>query len=216
MNAKTNATKKEHNMNNTLKKIISVSVVCTLALAMFAGCTKEKENNAPEADQQIEDQVENQDEDESKDEGEDEDDGVQIANPMAETTKEDILSEIGVDLTAPEGSENVKYYTITDESDKTYEMSFTSDGVEYCYRVTPTGEVKPTDTTGLNYTWTTTENTTVAERAAIYSSCADASALYWIDIVPGINYSIGCKGEVALDVLTAVAESVFAPVQGNN
>lgn len=199
-------------MNNTLKKIISVSVVCALALAMFAGCTKEKENNAPEADQQIEDQVENQDEEQV----EEEDDGADIVNPMAETTKEDILSEIGVDLTAPEGSKNVKYYTITDESDKTYEMSFTYDGVEYCYRVTPTGEVKPTDTTGLNYTWTTVENTTVAERAAIYSSCADASALYWIDIVPGINYSIGCKGEVALDALTAVAESVFAPVQGNN
>lgn len=55
-----------------------------------------------------------------------------IANPWVDTTAEDIMSKIGIELNVPEGAESVVYRM--DESEKMEEMRFILDECEYTAR----------------------------------------------------------------------------------
>ena len=170
-----------------------------LVLAAFASCTKT--NQEPDQPDVVVD-------------GGDEEQTDDLPNPIEETTAEGITEASGFVLTAPEDAEDVKY-AIINADEPTYEMSFTLDGKEYCYRVTPTVVVEAVDSTGLNYEWDY-EDVTVAGFDAKYASNDEATALYWLDIVPGINYSLGCDANVAAEDMIALAETLFAPVQGDS
>ena len=192
---------------NTLKRILAIAMalILVLVLAAFASCTKTEQESDQNPDQPDQTDVA---------EGGDDDLTDGLPNPIEETTAEGITEASGFVLTAPEGAENVKYAIINAE-EPTYEMSFTLDGKDYCYRVTPTSSVEAADTTGVYYDWNY-EGVTVANFDAKYASNDEATVLYWLDVVPGINYSLSCNANVAADDMIALAESLYVPTQGDS
>ncbi len=137
---------------------------------------------------------------------------VGMPNPLKEVSGEQMAAITGLALVAPEGASGVKYFTI---NDKTAQLVFTLDGREYTYRAEPTGELKAYDLSGMYYDWTETGGGKVGYCDAVVETCDKAAAAYWLDIVPGINYSLGCSAQVTADELLKVANACFVPVQGD-
>lgn len=169
-----------------MKRIVSVALAVLLAL-LVCGCGKAEEPAASEPA----------------------DVGVGLANPVKIVTPEE-QAAAGLTLNAPEGAENVVYKLIED----LIETDFTLDGVEYFYRAIPAAGPECSDISGLYYTWTTTEEGSVAGREAVANICGEAGFVMWLDVVPGINYNLCCAAPVTAEKLFEVAALVFAPVQG--
>ena len=144
--------------------------------------------------------------------------GAGMPNPWTETTAEGLMEALGLEFIVPEGAENVTYRMLKDEA--LAEMEFDLDGMRYTARIQPA--VEWTDISGMYYEWENTlEDITIGGRAAWEGRAADgdhtADLCLWFDVVPGLMYSLGTVGEGDLDGfdLTAVAEQIYAPVQGD-
>ena len=167
-----------------------------------------------------------------------------LPNPVTECTQEELLETTGFDLVAPEGAEDVAYSYISAEGEETIaQMIFTVDGKEYCYRAQPTavtsimsgidekGEVITAESiqdalesginigaalSGMNYEWKACATVDVQHCEGI---CAfnegKAGFISWLDVVPGILYSLSMDDGCAQDNLMNLAEAIFVPVQGD-
>lgn len=140
---------------------------------------------------------------------------AEIANPLREVTEEEMAQETGISLNLPADAENVKFFVLTVGEEKTAQADFICNGKEYTYRVAPTNEFEAADKSGLNYQWTATDAAQVGYCEATVSICDQAGVIYWIDVVPGINYTLGCNVAVTAEELIDVANQCFAPMQGN-
>ncbi|MBQ6374531.1 MAG: hypothetical protein IJJ45_08620 [Clostridia bacterium] len=148
-------------------------------------------------------------------------DGVDtIANPWADVTEDELLQVSGLSFCVPDGAEDVIYRWL--ESDGLAEMQFSLDGDEYCARIQPAalqpGELL--DISGMYYDWEHEEEITVGGcygKIGIAQDGEDWVELcQWYDAVPGLMYTLSVYTIEAdgLD-LTAVAEMVYQPVQGD-
>ena len=134
-----------------------------------------------------------------------------LANPVVEVTEEEMLNTIGLVLTAPENAADTRLSVIAGEM---AQLDFTLDGVKYCYRAQPSAELATYDMSGLYYEWTSTESATVAGREAVLTTTENESCVYWLDVAPGVNYTLCTTESGDGAALLAVAETLFAPVQG--
>lgn len=141
-----------------------------------------------------------------------------ISNPWTDTTADGLMEALGLEFTVPEGAENVCFRMLKDES--LAEMDFDLDGMTYTARIQPDAEW--TDISGMYYEWENTqEDITIGGRPAWEGRATDgedtADLCLWFDAVPGLMYSLGTVGEGDLDGfdLTAIAEQIFTPVQGD-
>lgn len=138
-----------------------------------------------------------------------------LPNPMKSVTREDQVQS-GLVLDAPEKSENVSWFLIETGTD--YPMSevrFTYQGTDYYYRARPTGSLELEDISGLWYEWTEKTEGKVLYCDAEVKSCDKAACVNWLDIVPGVVYSIGTTGEKPdAGKLLELANLVFSPTQG--
>ncbi len=141
---------------------------------------------------------------------------VGMANPWEETDAEGFVQKSGLDLNVPEGAENVIYRVLTDE--KLGEIQFTLNGNEYTARVKGTAEFE--DLSGIYVTWDSTEDVEVSYCSGKLMTGKNGDetvqCVEWFDVVPGVMYSLSTSGKdlAGLDI-TAVAEQVFKPMQGN-
>lgn len=140
-----------------------------------------------------------------------------LANPMVESTADEIAKTFGFTFGEVEGAEDVKYFIISGDL---AQMNFTKDGMEYTARIQSAGEF--TDISGMNYTWTVTDDCKIGNRDGkamrFISDTEQIDVCEWYDIAPGIMYSLSTGGEGAdLDGfdITAVANEIFVPVQGD-
>ena len=141
-----------------------------------------------------------------------------MTNPWLDTTAEGLMEALGVEFKVPEGAENVVFRMLREES--LAEMDFDLDGMTYTARIQPA--VEWTDISGMYYKWENTlEDFTIGGCPAWEGRAADgedtADLCLWFDVVPGLMYSLGTVGEGDLDGfdLTAIAEQVYVPVQGD-
>lgn len=95
------------------------------------------------------------------------------------------------------------------------------DGAKYCYRAqnTQTVDIKADDTAsklcGLYEDWDENGETTVSNRPAIYGIKADGpSYIAWLDVVPGVMYTLSVDTNSSVDALRTCAEACFLPMQG--
>ena len=166
-----------------------------------------------------------------------------VANPVHECTAEEMLEVTGFELAAPEGAENAACAYIEIENEEPIaQLSFTLDGNEFCYRAQSTGatsimSVKEEDEytsiedltaalndgtqigaklSGLNYEWSACATVDVDYCEGI---CAwnegEAGFITWLDVAPGVLYSLGMNNGCNQELLMSTAESIFVPVQGN-
>ena len=121
----------------------------------------------------------------------------------------------------PEGAENVVWRWLADEN--LAEMQFTLDGDEYCARVKPAalehGQVE--NISGIYYQWENEEDITVGGCNGTLGLAQTGSEDWvelclWYDAAPQLMYSLSVytTDPDGLD-LTAVAEMVFPPAQGD-
>ena len=156
--------------------------------------------------------------------------GQQIANPMEESTQQGLVDATGIDLPAPEGATDVKYFLYKVEN-PIAEMRFTLNGKKANLRAQATSltdlSIDTTkaksdqatyadfDISGMNYKWEAIGTQIVKDRPAICFVADKVGFIAWVDAVPGILYNLSMDEGATSETLTQMAEAAFAPVQGD-
>ena len=146
---------------------------------------------------------------------------VGLPNPWSDMSAAELLEASGLSFGVPEGAENVIYRFLG--SEHLAEMQFTLDGDEYCARIRPAaledGELM--EISGMYFAWDHEEEVTVHHCRGIIgiAQCGTedwAERCLWYDAAPGLMccLSVSTTDPDGLD-LTAVAEQVYIPVQGD-
>lgn len=194
----------------TLRKTLALTLAVVMSL-MFTACTKETA----------------------------EEESTQIANPVHDCTFDEMLSTTNIDISAPDGAEDIVYSYIdgTEESAAVAQVVFTLDGTEFCYRaqmtdvtslggsdseevVDPQAEADAmieltTPLSGMYEEWSAAVGYMVSDRDAIIALNEGKSGyIAWLDVVPGVMYSLSVNNGATQDLLANTAEAIFVPLQG--
>lgn len=147
--------------------------------------------------------------------GKAEEPAVGMINPFVEVKGEELVQITGLALTPPAGATDVRYsYLRAEPEPRMSQMDFTYNGKSFTYRAEHTGELESYDMTGLYYDWTETSEAAVGYNTAVVQTCDKAGGIYWLDIVPGVSYSLGCNSPVSAEELTELANLIYEPTQG--
>ena len=131
-----------------------------------------------------------------------------------------ILKTLGYDVAvAPEDAEDVTYGVLEIDGQTVAETAFTLDGIPYRWHVGTGDSEDPellVDLSGSERVYPHTEETTIRWcRAELSDDPGNAGCkLIWIDIAPGLAYSLETDGTVPPEALQELAESLFVPAQG--
>ena len=139
-----------------------------------------------------------------------------VANPWTECDAQTLLDTLGFGFTLPEDAENAAYRMNAELS--LAEVDVTWQEMAYTARMQPTDAFE--DISGLYYVWTYEEACEIGGREGSmlrgYDEGMTIDLCLFYDAAPGMMYSISASGE-DLDGfdITAAAEAIFAPVQGD-
>ena len=131
-----------------------------------------------------------------------------------------ILKTLGYDVAvAPEDAEDVTYSVLEIDGQTVAETAFTLDGIPYRWHVGTGDSEDPerlVDLSGSERVYPHTVETTIRWcRAELSDDPGNAGCkLIWIDIAPGLAYSLETDGTVPPEALQELAESLFVPAQG--
>ena len=132
--------------------------------------------------------------------------GAGLPNPMRESSAEEILEKIGVELKAPEGAQDTAYSIISSDREIA-QLRFTLNGEEYVCRAAKAEEEE--DISGMNYEWMTEE---WLDGVQSYSICFNKDAegvIGWYDEETGVMRSVSISSGADEQALLAAAELVF-------
>ncbi len=155
------------------------------------------------------------------DEKADEKANEQIPNPMTEVDEKGLVEATGIDMPAPEGATDVKYFVYNLSNGVVMgEMRFTFDGNSFSLRSQSTGAVEIADAediSGLFYEFEEPVAASVGGRNANVFISKDGTVGYitWIDVVPSILYNLSCTEGIDAAKLELVAGNTFYSVQGD-
>ena len=145
-----------------------------------------------------------------------------MENPWLEMTEEELTEASGLSFGVPEGAQDVVYSFLPGEN--LAQMLFTLDGDEYCARICPAaleaGQLM--NIADMYFAWENEETITVGHCNGTIAQAQTGSEDWvelclWYDLAPGLMYSLSvCTTEPDGLDLTAVAEQVYIPVQGDN
>ena len=140
--------------------------------------------------------------------------GLAIANPIQEVDYEGLVELTGIPLAIPENAKDV-VYTVISGTDPVAQAKFVVNGKEYCYRACATAEFEPINISGLYYEWEAEESVEVSYCMGKMYQREDVCVICWIDIVPGINYTLSCQKEADKEEMLALVNELFVEVQGD-
>ena len=139
---------------------------------------------------------------------------TQTPNPMTEVSKDQMVKDTTVDIDAPEGATDVKYFTIKQEDGSLMaHVAFRYNDKDFFYRANA-GAIEIMDQTGLYADWTETKQVDVSYNKATLELADDCAGMYWYDAVPAINYSLGCEAASTEKEMVTLANQLFVPAQG--
>ena len=138
-----------------------------------------------------------------------------LPNPVRETTAQQIMDTLGLSFTIPDRASNVRYFTIDAADGGTLAQAvFTLDGMEIIARIQPAASF--TDISGVYTEWTTSEDIAVNYSSGeAYLNDNGEGVCLWYDAAPGLMYSIYLNANAEIKTLTALANELFVPVQGD-
>ena len=171
------------------------------------------------------------------------DDNANAENPIHECTYEEMMEATGIDISAPDESEDVVYSYIDAAEKDGYpiaQVEFTCGDKEYCYRAQSTNvtsmtadvegnEVDPSklleslqDCTnagatlgGMYCKWDAGATIDIDGRDGVVAfNEGKEGMIAWLDVVPGIMYSLTTEENANQQDLMAMAEMLFVPMQG--
>ena len=144
------------------------------------------------------------------------------------TTARQIMNRLGYDMdVAPASAKNVMYITFTldpgdgTESLETAETSFTVDGIRYAYRTAGTGQPVLQDISGVqngaqNQDYENHSSVEIGWCAAeAFWTEGGAGKLIWLDLAPGLVYSLTMDTGASEKALTEMAQTLYTPAQGD-
>lgn len=166
---------------------------------------------------------------------------AEMANPVTECTQEEALAATDIDLAAPEGAENAAWAYIETSDGNISQVKFDLDGNSFCYRAkmtsitslfdSPAEDAEASEVTdalsdsiaigtelsGMNYEWTGSASTIFENRDAVVAfNDGDAGFICWLDVVPGILYSLSVDDNASQQLLQDTAAKCFVPAQGDS
>ncbi len=189
------------------KKVLAVCLAAVMVGSLVA-CTTAKKNDSNKAEA---------------------DTTTQLANPnLYDVTLEEAAEKAQVELTAPDGSDNVKYNVIgADEKHPTIEMEFTLDGKTYFERgqvsdltslalegsdIDIDKLIESGNISGIYGKWTTSATTVIKECNGVKATSEDGSFVAWLDTKQGILYNLYTTELEKDDALEKIADKVFVPL----
>lgn len=134
---------------------------------------------------------------------------VNLPNPVRDSSHEEILEKLGINLRIPDEAVDVTYSIIDIEGDNDIAQAvFTLDGAEYTHRIKPCAEFE--DISGAYYEWEKSEERDVSYCDGKLQFNEDKQGVYlWFDVVPGLMYSVYMQNGASLDLLTEIAGKLF-------
>ncbi len=131
----------------------------------------------------------------------------QIANPMVESTPEEIKRAVGFSLKVPADVKDASYYLISGEMGQ---ADYMKDGDVYTVRIKRTDSIE--DVSGMYYSWTVDKDCKINGCDGVVHICdtedEKASSIVWFDEEVGVTHSISVNNAVTEEVLVAAAEAV--------
>ena len=95
------------------------------------------------------------------------------------------------------------------------ETAFTLDGAQWVYRTAATGEVSIIDISGMEQKFADHAETQVSYCTAELSyDESGAGKILWLDVVPGLAYSLTVDRGANEQILSDMANQLFTPMQG--
>ncbi|MBQ0134685.1 MAG: hypothetical protein KBS46_06125 [Clostridiales bacterium] len=170
-----------------MKKIIAILLALSVLFALTA-CSKTEKADENEAAPEI-----------------------GMPNPMREVSADELELYVNV----PEGAADVRYFIIEDGENRLEQVSYTLEGKDYCYRMQQTGDVVAYDMSGIYANGWETEDAAVSYCDAVVMNSSEGSVIYWMDVVPGINYTLSSTQQLSADELSEAAAALFVPMQGD-
>lgn len=135
---------------------------------------------------------------------------TQIVNPVYEVTQKEQQEQTGIVLSAPDGGENLVWLVIDTENTPLAELTFTLDGVSWCYRG-QAGDVDELSVSGMYYEWTDTAEAAVGEyqgMAHAYKGEEEqAVCLTWKAASPDVTYCLSASGTADTEAAISVANA---------
>lgn len=180
-----------------MKKTVSLLLALCLCLSLCA-CSKQE---APASPTQSEAAPEQTPEAEI----------ANMVNPMTEATPASLLEELGFDMSFMEKYESVKFFRYNTDP-VIAEAQFVYDNLEYSYRIA--APAQETDISGMYYTDCETADASVSYNSARVRTSSIGGDISWYDIVPGIQYCLICTDSATAEALTALANELYVPMQG--
>ena len=163
-----------------------------------------------------------------------------MPNPIHECSREELMEATGIVLDAPEGATDASYLYI-DTDPRISQVTFKLDGKEYCYRAQPTNALSisssanGTDASGADLLKSLNDCTNVGavlsgmhnewKSAALVDLASSREGVVafndgkdgfiaWLDVVPGVLYSLSMDKGASQDLLMDTADACFVPLQG--
>ena len=148
-------------------------------------------------------------------------DDIGMENPWLDLSAEELMQLSGFEFALPEGAEDVIYRYLPEEN--LAEMQFSLFGDEFCARIQPAA-LEYGQLMNISDIYLPMENEEEITVKHCYGRIGQSQTgsedwvelCLWYDIVPGVMYSLSVYSTDldGLD-LTAVAEQVYVPVQGD-
>lgn len=124
----------------------------------------------------------------------------------AETvTEEEQLARTGITLLAPDGAEDVIWQVLTKKGTELPQITFTYEGIEYCYRAEKTDKTAPYQLSDIDYDYEWTGEGTYGDFDRISAGGEKGSWCAWLDSANGIAYEVFTYGaDEEIDFLAGI------------
>ena len=153
---------------------------------------------------------------------------------LHDISEQELIEKTGIDLPAPEGATDVVYSVLSASSEEPVaEMAFTLDGKKAYLRAKNTDLIPPVmdestdpaefakpdhfeeyNISGLYFEGDGFKSGEISYCTGYASWTKDMGYVAWIDAAPGVLYNLGMESETDGDVLLALAQKAFSPLQG--
>lgn len=152
---------------------------------------------------------------EAEESAEESTEAAELAPEFLYCTKEEMLEHTGLILTAPSKSDNIIYNVKNTDAGSAAMISFTYEGHPYEYYAMSTSKVDgPENMSGFDIKDLDHTDKEVGYCTGLgYESEDGEKAVMWLDVAPGISYTLVCREEVELNSLFDVANKVFTRTQ---
>ena len=175
-----------------MKKYITFFLVLSLLLSLLCACAAQPAAQPIEPEETAESGNDAEQPAEQPEASEEDAASAELVS----VSREEQLAQTGIELPIPEAAENAEWFVWTNaEGISCPQVEFDYDAVRYAYRAEPTAKLEPYDVFGYEKDWEWTSEGTVEDRAFIGAGCAEVCWSAWLDVVPGIAYTLSGQDE---------------------